>query len=427
MKWNVDKIKFELESLTKSLGRFPTTQELQGMGRSDLCNAIRRSGKGTYYFQCELGFPSRKPEGYWLDKIDEELESIINQLGRFPTQSDFQNLGKISIYRAIKKSGQSINSLREKYNFEIKERNKNYWKDWNNLSNELLPLIRDGKFPKSSEIRSKIGGGCLRAIRQFGGMKKVAEKMGCKISYFQSARDGHYVHSYNELVFDEFLYSRGVEHDVDGIIHPDYPYRYDFKIGDFYFEIWGFDTRRKQSVNVSYKRRRTTKENLYSKLGLNLISIEHNVFEQPFEAMEQYFCGLLTSLGFDISRKKEYTLKVINHHKIWDEDKVEKCLKEVIEDDIEKFPTLSELNSIGRSDLVGAINKHGGIFHFAEKMGFDCKKPAGYWTKELMRNKLKEIELDIGYKPTLKQIRKIRSDLACAISEYGGMTALYKE
>ena len=64
--------------------------------------------------------------------------------------------------------------------------------------------------------------------------------MGYSRSYCYITRDGHHTHSYNEYVFDEFLFSRGIEHEVDGRIHPDYRYRYDFKVGEIYFEIWGF-------------------------------------------------------------------------------------------------------------------------------------------------------------------------------------------
>lgn len=421
-KWTEEKIISELKNVIEQLGHFPKAEELRATGRSGLLCVLRK--KGTYYYQKLLGFDGRKPELYWIGKTDElekEIKSVIDEIGEFPTSDFLREINRTDILTGIRQNGLTFNYYREKFGFKRIERDKNYWKNWDNLVNELKPLIKDNVFPHETEIRKILGGGCTRSIRYFGGGAEVCKKLGCTRSYFSTARDGHYLRSYNELVFDEFLFSKSIQHEVDGLISATHNYRYDFKIGDIYFEIWGIDQNHSGTINQQYRIKREKKEKLYKELGLKLISIELEVFKKSFEEMEKYFCELMSNLGFDISQNKcDYGLEVINHRKKWDENKIIEELKEVISQ-IGRFPRQKDL----KVDLSGAIANYGGFNYFAPKMGYKCKLQK-YWNDEKIIGELYKIGKEMGYFPTNKEIKLLNNSLYHAITRHGGMTKYRK-
>lgn len=422
--WNDQKIIEELKAITDKLGYFPKSEEIRlKIKRSDILNAVQKSENNMFYFQEKLGFKqSRKCAGYWDKNFEKELNEIIQQLGHFPTQQELTLLGKSQLYKTIHKNNKTLNDYRIKLGFSIKERDKKYWLSWDNLEKEIKPLIKNDKFPGKRLIYNELGGGAVRSISIHGGINKVAIKMGYKPSYFTTTSDGHYVHSSNEYLFDEFLYSRNIKHDVNGLIHKDFRYRYDFKIGEIYFEIWGFDPKRKQKINQEYNTKRNKKEAMYKKLKLKLISIEFDVFNQPLNKIEEYFTKLMNDLGFNTSSiKKNYNISnIINHINTWNEEKIIQELKKAIKL-IGHFPTWRELKNHKMQALGGAISKYGGYHHFANKLG--CKinrNPNKYWTEIKIIEELDKIIMQIKKYPSCKELLEINSKLFSAMQERKG-------
>lgn len=92
--------------------------------------------------------------------------------------------------------------------------------------------------------------------------------------------------------------------------------------------------------------------------------------------------------------------------------------------EIGHFPTVAELRTLGRGDLLGAINKHGGINRFKALFGEEVKPrfPNGYWTDETIIEGLRTIKNMIGHFPTPKELSAMgRSDLRSAINKHGGI------
>jgi hypothetical protein len=99
------------------------------------------------------------------------------------------------------------------------------------------------------------------------------------------------------------------------------------------------------------------------------------------------------------------------------------------------MPTSRELTSAGRADLARAIGKQGGFPAVAERLGLarpNASKPKGYW--DTFTNVAMELRTFIadngidGVMPTKRELSFAgRTDLARAINEHGGMTAVAEQ
>lgn len=107
-------------------------------------------------------------------------------------------------------------------------------------------------------------------------------------------------------------------------------------------------------------------------------------------------------MGYDIIRKSKRS---------WTEKNITFELELAIEE-LGHFPTQTKLNETGRSGLVNATRRYGGINHFREKMGYEIiRRPKGYWTDERIISELgliiKELDHFPSY-PELKALNKTR-------------------
>ncbi|NIQ15482.1 MAG: hypothetical protein GTO02_14115, partial [Candidatus Dadabacteria bacterium] len=176
------------------------------------------------------------------------------------------------------------------------------------ITNAFPKMIANKSFPTAKMLENYGLSSISYAIRKYhGGSCQFAECLGCYIPGIFKATDGHFVSSANEYELDEFLYSRGIQHEYNKQIHPDYRYRYDFKVlvaNKFhYMEIWGFDDNSDSKIYKTYKERRHRKENIYSDLKLSLISIEKAIFKKSPKELECYFSELFKNLGHDGNKK----------------------------------------------------------------------------------------------------------------------------
>lgn len=136
-------------------------------------------------------------------------------------------------------------------------------------------------------------------------------------------------------------------------------------------------------------------------------------------AIEKF--GGLTKLYIGLS----YTPNQKNNY--WTIDKVMEGLNE-ISNKIGRFPTYLDLYNMKRQDLVGQINKYGGINKLRELMGYkQIRMPQGYWNKDIILNKLKEIINKLGYFPSRMDLYNINEPkLYSAICERGGLIKYQK-
>ncbi len=247
--------------------------------------------------------------------------------------------------------------------------------------------------------------------------------MNFKPANFFVATDQHYLNSSNEFLFDEFLYSRGIQHEVNGLINDKSKYRFDFKIEDYYVEIWGYDFDRGGKICDIYNNKRSKKEEFYKHHNLKLISIEGSVFRKPLKEMENYFCQVMEGFGFDVSLKKaEYSIvNSTKHYRYWNEETIIEELKVYIKE-FGTFPSKLQLGK-DRSDLVHAITRNKGFVYYRKNLGFDLiQNPRHYWSEKQIIQSLEKIILTTKkFTTVLDLIHMNQQGLLSGITRTGGI------
>lgn len=423
--WTEEQITDELAEITKKFGKFPSTLDLKRMRRVDLESAIYHSDWDLNYFRRKLGLPEFFIKQWTEEEIIQILKKVVEETGRFPGQKELKKMNMPGLMSNMRRIG-SIGDWERKLGLEPRFKPQGYWQDWENIKKELEPLIINGKFPNSNMISNysiQLG----VSICGFGGINKVAQRMGYDPPCYLITTDGHYVNSSYEYLVDEFLYSRGIPHDVNGVIDKNASrrYRYDFKVEDFFVEVWGLHEEKLHynKINAAYKKTRLKKEEFYRINNFKLISIESDVFKNKLDIVEETLSKIFQNHGFDVSLK-EATFSIHNSYKhshYWSEEKIIEELHEYLKNNT-NFPTRNQLKKV-KPGLIGAIDRHGGFPYFREKMNFKIlKHREGFWTQDEVAKQLKEVIEKLGYFPTAKELIKIkRGDLVFGINHTGGI------
>lgn len=357
----------------------------------------------------------RRKRGYWNhENIIKELKDFLNINGRLPLRKE-KIIKSRPLYSAIMRNG-GMNYFRKKIGESIIKNSNGYWDDLSNVIDiikEKFPdLINSGLFPTSLMLRSA---GIEHIILRHGGINSLAVSMNCKRKWFVST-DKHYLDSGNELIFDEFLYANKIPHEVHGLISEQHKYRYDFKIGDTYIEIWGYSN--ENGKFIRYNKSRLQKEKLYQKLNYKLISIEGNIFHKPIDWIEDYFKKIISQLNFDLN--SEFLLKnFIKNAYYWNDESVTQELVNLI-NQIGEFPSRSYLESNKRHDLINAIRRNGGVNKFRKILECPRKSKIKYWNREKVQIEINFIVEKLGRFPKYSEISK---RLKHQIPKYGGLAS----
>lgn len=223
--------------------------------------------------------------------------------------------------------------------------------------------------------------------------------------------DGHTVHSLNEYIVDEFLHIHHIPHQVDGYIDSTKSkLRFDFKIKDYFVEIWGYEKRSNSKRCETYAKRRKYKEDFYSKNHLKLISLESNIFKWKVAKIETYLYELFNDIGFNLSKNHE-TIKPfcgVPLPGLWNKEAIIKELS-IIYTNLGHFPLRTELRKMKRCDLAKAIDRNGGMIVFRKH--FDLKpatRPKKEVTKDIIADKVKlgdlsQLDAELANKLSLNQ------------------------
>ena len=295
----------------------------------------------------------------------------------------------------------------------IIRKSPHYW-NWDTLEKNIRNIIKDNVFPTIKQIEEKLGTGACKQIYKQGGMKSVAAKMGFSIATCLVTSDGHHVQSSYEYLLDEFLYHHKIPHEVGGKIHPDYNFRYDFKVGEYFIEIWGYSRNNNNKRCVRYLLNRDIKEKLYKKLVYKLISLEIDDFkESAFEKRLEHILQQFSTYSQNTFPIHNY----INHTKYWN---FENTLREVkrLSSNLGRFPNGKELKT--KKGLLYAVYKHGGTKLLSKAIGIPiCRN---HWDEKSIQKSLTEISANLGHFPIADELKKEYSGLLDAICDrYGGL------
>lgn len=308
-KWNDDVIIKELDSIINCIGKFPRMKTLQTIKRYDLHCAITKNG-GINKYRKIMNYDTkrRNPNGYWTKKqAINVLKTMIKNLNDFPS-INYIKKNNGGLYQYIIKN-KKLKEIRCELKFDLKEQPKGFWLNWENVKKciieEFEPFIKLNIFPTQKMLaNSKYGSSLPVSIMKYhNGSKSVAKKLNCIIKNKYISPDNHCVDSSYELLLDWYLWTRNIKHDVHGLISKSHLYKYDFKIPNFYIEIWGYMGKDKR--HIQYIKNRKIKENLYKSLGFKLISIEKNVFNKSLKNIEFYFDELFKKYGFNTKIKNK--------------------------------------------------------------------------------------------------------------------------
>ena len=414
--WTYEKILAELQNICQKFGYIP---DLDSIGQCYLKQAIYRNGYTIKHFQQLLGLKSKTnwDENKIIAALKEESDAIDN----FPTVEYLKKKGRQDIVKAIEHSNNSIHYYATLLGYKPSQRPKGYWNDFNNVQNEIKQafpnLIAQKKFPTQLMLVQAVGSRIGDALAKNGGINVVAIKMGCIPPYFHVSSDGHFVSSSFEFIVDEFLWSRGIPHEVNSHI-PGCEYYFDFKVGDYFVEVWGYETRPSSKIATLYQEKRKVKEQAYADLGLSLISIEADLFKQSLELVEWNLSNVFGSLGFDVSLKvSDYDIfNVRKSCGFWTDDAILDEAKRIVTE-LGCLPGIGKLKELGLGGFADAVKNRFTFPVLRERLGLDCLRQS--WDDEKIINELRLLKLQTVKYSVLQQLG--RKDLISAISKRGGI------
>eukprot|EP00871_Galdieria_phlegrea_P000310 jgi/Galph1/127/GphlegSOOS_G4868.1 len=325
------------------------------------------------------GFVSR----YQLENIGPQFQSKTNSSGEQHCLSE-----------------DTLKRLQEDFELALKldwsRKPKGYWTSIENLSDELERLIeRYNAIPSTSELRKKNNSSLIKAMADFGGRKVLSDVMGVRAKrnkmniHFEESSTCRqrniqwYKEQEKELLFKKINCLR----EALSIIS---------------FQKYGV-VNRIPSLRVLEKMNLQTIANEIEELGgiARVASlINFTIGEKDFHELRAELMEIGSSLGH-------------------------------------RFPTMKELNDMGRSDLRRAIALYGGVSIVSQRIGLpvvikagrrtgdhSVRKPQRLWSNEQLFEALRSIEKDTNIMPSAKQLASNgRYDILYQIRARGGHRA----
>ena len=163
-------------------GELPSLNWLHDHGYVAIGHAIIKYHEGFRAAREKLGQEQHRVEnGYYKDfeNIKRDLEKLREELGYFPSVRDMQKKGNASLYYGITRYHKGIRAVREKLGESLKTKENGYWQEWENVEQELIPIISDYGYIPGAWTLNKIGKKslCAAITKYYGGMREVREKM----------------------------------------------------------------------------------------------------------------------------------------------------------------------------------------------------------------------------------------------------------
>ncbi len=179
-KWNIDKIIDELRSVICTLGKFPTKKELKNLDKDYLRRIIDNYG-GMTHFRYLMGYNiEHYPKNYWSEEtILKHLKDYISVHNEFPPYSRLPT----QLANAMNIRG-GVNKFRKILGYNILSNTRGYWCE-ETIVTELKEIINKIKrFPSREDIfKLKNSYGLSHAITKNGGSIYYQKLLGLNINY----------------------------------------------------------------------------------------------------------------------------------------------------------------------------------------------------------------------------------------------------
>lgn len=285
----------------------------------------------------------------------------------------------------------------------------NYYKDYSVLRNTILNFIKEyGYFPQINELKNNYNVPPT-VIQKHGGIEKIKNDIGY-VGNDLVDESGFRNRSHYEYIVAQFLIHNNIPYKREQ--HP-FPKPYQNLRSDFMFEesngniwhleVWGYresdvDGKRSQE----YCKNKEQKIDLYNRYGINLISIENNVFENTFNDIQKKLSSILSPI-LKVNLKPVPHEFLINPNKLTDDDLFAEIMK-LSQDDF-TLPSESEFTSDNKNLFYEALRRFGNYTNFANHYGVVTNNKHKYWNEENVQNRLLSIHEKYKYLPTSIEIR----------------------
>lgn len=346
---------------------------------------------------------------YALNRISTYIKNNNNSLIGTCKNREWNN-----ILTMCKKYGYDIQELCAELGYDywkLKGRSKplNYYSDYNVLKETISSFIDDyGYFPTIKELKHNFDVP-PSTIQNFGGIEKIKNDIG----YVEDDLiddSGFRNRSHYEYIVAQFLIHNNISYtrEQHPFPEPNNNLRSDFTFEKpdgttYHLEVWGYnsaDANGKRSQ--MYCKRKANKMELYKKYGINLISVENDIFANTFETIQLKLSELLSDiLGED--------LKIIDHtflthpNKMSDKELFDEIMK--ISKDPSTLPKEIDFTSDNKCLFLEALKRFGNYSKFAKHFGVVTNNKHDYWNEDTVLNRMTDIQKKYGYLPTSIEIR----------------------
>lgn len=367
-------------------GVMPSLSELQRSGQNSLVIAITKKHGGVARVAARLGLQlsyTAKPPNYWdnLEHIKLAICEFNEMRGTpvvMPTGSELKKAGRMDLASAITNHG-GFPALADRFGllYTYIAKPDRYWEDFANVQREILDFNQaqeiSGRMPTTIELRNAGKHSLAVAINAHGGFPAVAKRLGL----VAKTKPNGYWDDFTNL--EQELLAFIQEHGKQGVMPTNQEF-YAAKRSDLSFAIY------KHGGVAAVKER----------LGLRTPPKRPGPWD-------------------DFSRVEQKLYTFINTQGI-----------------AGVMPTREQLKQAGRSDLIAAIDTHGGSFAVAQRLQLQLtsgNKPNGYWDdfthiEEAVKSFLITSPTPETM-PTLTQLKQAgQGDLVTAIAKYGGAGAV---
>ncbi len=176
--WTKETIRNELENIVEELGMFPTVKEIREID-GGLMGAIQKKGGGITHFWKEYGVSRRPPGYWQdLSNVMKEIEVAMEEFGHFPKQRELETVNS-GLSNAIVSYHGGFNRMRKLFGVKAARRPNGYLRDIEKVMEELEPVIEAlGRFPYYREIQVRDSGLVSAIVKYHGGMSAVKMKLG---------------------------------------------------------------------------------------------------------------------------------------------------------------------------------------------------------------------------------------------------------
>ncbi len=176
----------EYDSVSISLGHYPSARDLIKANKSELIDRISKLG-GFKEMQkySKVNLQSKPFRHKWTEDILlNELKILIKDHGKVPTPSQLKKMNRLDIFGALNKFG-GIRKFAKKYNLETSYKTyPSNFTDIFSIGEALKSLLTvDNKIPTLAVIQTHGSSGLYRAIIKYGGIVKVAIELDLELDY----------------------------------------------------------------------------------------------------------------------------------------------------------------------------------------------------------------------------------------------------